>query len=481
MRYDLKKVVNKLKINDFLKNSILFVIASFITKAISFLSMPIFTRMMSAFEYGEVSNFFLWGQLLSTFLCLQLSSGLVSAKMNRGENRFDSYMAGMIRAGSFFAGVFFAICFIFRFPICKIAEIKPDYFILLYIYAFSLCLVNMYSGYCIAVGKAKERALFSVIYSAFTVVFGLYFTWQCDLKSMGRIMGNTIVCTAVSVYILVYFYRRPLDNRKEFIRDIRFGLKFGLPLIPHLIANYINGNIDRIFIIKELGSGQQGVYSVAYSLGIVVLAFADACADAWNPWYYKKTRERSGEEIKRYFLFYTVTVSIIFNSLMLLSPELMRLMSSKEYWSGTACVNYIAFGIFFLFLYRFPLSYEQLCGNTNYVAPATIATALLNILLNRIWIPEFGIEGAAFATAVSYMVLWLLHEIAARKIMKGYNIRIAEYRASVFIVFSGFISAELLRDMAVIRYLVILCYCIGYLFYIKFALGFKRGIRNDWF
>jgi len=106
---------------------------------------------------------------------------------------------------------------------------------------------------------------------------------------------------------------------------------------------------------------------------------------------------------------------------------------------------------------------------------------LLNILLNRIWIPEFGIEGAAFATAVSYMVLWLLHEIAARKIMKGYNIRIAEYRASVFIVFSGFISAELLRDMAVIRYLVILCYCIGYLFYIKFALGSKRGIRNDWF
>lgn len=470
MKHDLYEMLNKWKANDFLRNSLLFVIASFITKTISFLSMPVFTRLMSASEYGEVSNFFLWGQLLSTFICFQLSSSLVSAKVNRGEHRFDSYMAGIIRVCSVSAGCFFIVFLVFRTSICRIAEIKSDYFVLLYIYAFNLCLVNMYSGYCVAAGKPKEKVLFSVVYSVFIVGFGLFFTWKSNSKSLGRIIGNTIVCVAFILYVLIYFYKKPMDGRIEWSRDVKFGLKFGLPLIPHLIANYINGNIDRIFIIKELGNSQQGIYSVAYSLGIVVLAFADACADAWNPWYYKKTKAKSAAEINKYFLLYTVTMSMVFISLMMSAPELMRMMSSKEYWSGAACVNYIAFGIFFLFLYRFPLSYEQLYGNTNYVAPATITAALLNILLNRMLIPVFGIEGAAFATAVSYFLLWILHEIAARKMIRGYNIKISIYSISILIVFSGFVLSELLRDMVGIRYgIIVLCY-ICYFIYLKLTL-----------
>lgn len=110
----IKFFLNRIRNNVFLVNSMSYIFASVFIKGIAFITTPIFTRLMDASSYGIVSNFTTWGQFLATFLCLQLSSGIVSANINIAKERLDSYMGNIIRIAVLIAIIMFIPIIIFR-------------------------------------------------------------------------------------------------------------------------------------------------------------------------------------------------------------------------------------------------------------------------------------------------------------------------------------------------------------------------------
>ncbi|MBR2616251.1 MAG: flippase [Clostridia bacterium] len=480
---NLKKLLGSLKKNEFLSSSVLFIFASFLLKGISFLTTPIFTRLMGSADYGAVSNFLTYANILTTFFFLQVSSGLLAAKVNHAPERFDSYVKNVTLFALLPAVVFSILLFLFRAPVSGVIRVREDLVPLIFVMAFGLSMNNLLSSYFIANGQPKQKVAYSIVSSLGIVFIGLLFVFFFSDKSAGRIVGYAVSYALVALFGYCLILRPKGVDKKNFRGDIKYALGFGLPLIPHLLANLVNGSADKIFIVSICGESANGIYTIAYNIGQLALVFASACADAWNPWYFKETKaldtaedQREGtRRIARYFTLYAMTIGMCFVGVMLLAPEIMKLMAPQEYWSGTACILYVALGVFFLFLYRFPLGYEQLRSNTKLVAPATILAALVNVGLNAFLIPRYGIDGAAIATTVSYVVLFLFHEFVARRIVKGYNVRPRTYLLPTVTVLAGFGVAQLFLDHFVIRLVLLGLFCLFYLFY---CLSAVKGNKN---
>jgi len=318
----------------------------------------------------------------------------------------------------------------------------------------------------LATNKVKTKVIFAVASAVLFVVSGIVLVTVNENKSYGRIWGYFIAYVIIAVFVLFYFLKLYGKSNKKFKSDLSYALSFSIQLIPHILANLVNGRIDIFFIMQYAGENQVGIYSVAYSVGGIALTFAGAATDAWTPWYYDQTREENDKVIARYYKVYTLTIGMCFFGVMMLSQEIMNIMAPLEYGAGIECIPYISIGIYFLFMYRFPLCYEQLLGNTKYVAPATIIAAAVNVLLNAVWIPDFGINGAAFATSVSYAMLWIFHEIVARFIVRNYNIHIIDSVISFSVVLIAFIVMVFTDINRWIRYMIIVTISMLYLVYI---------------
>lgn len=456
--------------NRLVSTSLAYMLTSFVVKGLSFITTPIFTRMMGTSDYGIVSNFTTWVQFFAIFIFIQASSGLLPASVNRAQGRFDSYMKSIVIFACCSALLQIAVMMAFRRLVSDWISIQSAWFPMLAVCTVGTAFSNVCSSYFVASGKPVHKVIFTLSTAVLYVAVGLLAVVFFQDKALGRIIGMAAGYVAVIVFSLGYFLRKPLGSKEEIMGDIRYAVAFGAPLIPHLLANLVNGNADRVFLIKMCGESEAGIYSVAYSIGMVAIAIADASGDAWNPFYFQKTKEGRSGEIQPYFRIYSVTIIMCFVGVMFLAPEVMGIMAPESYQSGTSCVLYVALGICFLFLYRFPLAYEQFMSNTKFVAPMTVASAVVNVGLNAVLIPRHGMAGAAVATSVSYMILWLLHEAAVRKAIKGYNIELRDYAIPLGLAVSGFILSSLFLESTLPRYLILVAYCAGYLLVMRHFL-----------
>lgn len=450
--------------NRFVKNSFAYIMAAFIIKGISFLTTPLFTRIMGASDYGAATNFLTWGQLLAVFICFLVSSSVVSANVNIARGRLEEYLYNLTKF-SLFSFAAFSVIILSVSCITRDAVRTVPVFPVL-VYAFGSGMSELFSAYCIAADKVRTKVCFAIGTSVLFVVSGITFVLLSENKSDGRIWGYFISYALISVFVICYFLRITGQRNRRYREDLRYALTFSIPLIPHILANLVNGRIDILLIMRYAGGKQAGIYSVAYSIGAIALTFASAATDAWTPWYYDQTRGKNNRVIAAYYKAYTLTIGMCFFGVMMLGGEIMRIMAPEEYAGGTSCIPYVAVGIYFLFMYRFPLCYEQLLGNTKYVAPATILAAAMNILLNSVWIPDYGIKGAALATAVSYGLLWFFHEIVARFVVKNYNIHFADSLVSAAVVIIAFMLTVFAAPGRLIRYTIVFIVCVLYVVYI---------------
>ncbi|MDY0278368.1 MAG: polysaccharide biosynthesis C-terminal domain-containing protein, partial [Acholeplasma sp.] len=108
---------------------------------------------------------------------------------------------------------------------------------------------------------------------------------------------------------------------------------------------------------------------------------------------------------------------------------------------------------------------------------STILAALINLVLNYVLINYIGMIGAALATLVSYIMLFLFHEFVARRIIKGYNINFNIYIPGILIVFISSLFSISLINYWLIRYCLVVLVCIT--LFIALKIYIKKEIKND--
>ena len=297
-----------------------------------------------------------------------------------------------------------------------------------------------------------------------------------DKRYLGRIWGNVLPLLFISIYIIITFFRK---SKPELNREyIKYGIKFSLPIIPHGISQVILSQFDRIMIRSMIGMSEAGLYSFSYNIYTIIQVTATSLDNVWGTWFFEAASKKRYEEIKRNSSDYMIGMMLFSASILLVSPEIIKLVSPSSYWNSIYCVIPIVIGGYFSFLYLLPVQVEYYFEKTKFIALGTCAAAVLNILLNAIFIPRFGYIAAAYTTLMTYFLYFLFHYLLSiyfskRKYFNEKTILIC----ILVILVTGVVTFEMLQRTFV-RWSIALTFCLIIFVYYNWRFAFVEKIKQ---
>ena len=169
-------------------------------------------------------------------------------------------------------------------------------------------------------------------------------------------------------------------------------------------------------INSMVGKTATAIYGVSYSAAFVIQIFWQAVEASWTPWLFENLRKKSLEPIKKGANQIVTVFACIAVISMLFAPEIMMILASKDYYEGIYIIPAVTGGVFFTGIYALYMRIEYYSKRTKATMIGSIAAALINILLNYIFINLFGYIAAGYTTLVCYILLYVFHFFYSRRI-----------------------------------------------------------------
>ena len=220
---------------------------------------------------------------------------------------------------------------------------------------------------------------------------------------MGIVLADVIVTVGLMLVLLRWF--APLI-RPVFSMDIlRASLKFGLPRVPHGFALQVMSVADRVILQKFTSLEAVGLYSMGVSFGLVPKIALGAFESAWAPFYYATAREPDARRVFATVTTYGITaLALMTAGLSAIAADLLDLMTGGRFVEAAPVVTWTSVGVFFYGVYLLTSIGLNITSNTKYYPVSTAVGAGVNVGLNFMLIPSYGIVGAAWANGASYAI-----------------------------------------------------------------------------
>ncbi|WP_373899169.1 lipopolysaccharide biosynthesis protein [Haloimpatiens sp. FM7315] len=411
----LKKEIEYIKNKKTVSAGIGYTIGNILIMGISFLTIPIFTRILSTSDYGLYNTFMAYASICSILIGFGLHTSIKAANIEF-DKRIDEYVSNIIILSMLLLVVFFAI-------VITCGGIVSNYFgysqlllIVLLLQSEAGAIISIYNNRLSLDYSYKKYLIVSFFTSVGSIVLSLIFIFIIfkNERYVGRILGGAIpsIISALIIIYLLFSKKKPTIKKDQ----IGFALKYSAPIVPHGLSQILLSQFDRIMIQRMIGSAQAGIYSFSYSIATIPQIIASSLDTVWGPWFFEQYKEQKIELIKKRSSQYVMLFSIITVGIMAVSPEIIHIMASKDYWESVYLVIPIVLSTYFIFLYYLPAQIEYYEKKTVNIAIGTMGAATLNIALNYIFIPKYGYIAAAYTTLFSYICNFVFHIIAAKKI-----------------------------------------------------------------
>jgi O-antigen/teichoic acid export membrane protein len=260
-------------------------------------------------------------------------------------------------------------------------------------------------------GEARKFSLLTFTRSAATLVTRIVLVIGLKFGVMGLVLSEFFVTAAFTLVLLRWF--APII-RPTFSRDtLRDALRFGLPRVPHGIAQQIVGPTTDPLLMAWLltGSAVQnlqtiGLYQVGSSLGLALKFFLSAFEYAWAPFYFATMKEPDAKRTFATITTYGIAVlALLAAGMSAVARDFVRLMTQPKFHGAAVVIPWIAIAVTLQGVYLLTSIGMNITKRTQYYPLAAGAAAAANIVANVVLIPRFGIMGPAWANVISYAVL----------------------------------------------------------------------------
>ena len=430
-----------------------YVVSSVMVKAVSLLTTPIFTRILSQTDYGITATFSSWYALLLTFCTLNLTYSIGRAKLDF-PGKLEEYIGSMQLLSAVVTGGISLVLLVFLKPVSRFLELDPLLVVLLVVYLFfSPAIAFVQNGYRYRY-QYKQNIAIAWYTALTTVAISLVLVLSVDNnKYIARVIGIVLPTVALSA---VFWIRSLWKGQIRFRREYwKYGLALSGPLVVHTISMNILSQSDRLFISKICGPEVTGLYSLSANYGLLLSIVTNAVAEGWLPWFHDNYFARNFDAIRKNVKPVILLGCFIGLACIGFAPEAIRILGGEQYAEGIWCVPPIVLGIICQYIYTHYVNIEMHLKKTKYVSRGTVFAALLNIGLNAIFIPLFGYIAAAYTTFASYTALLFIHFFITRRILKVrlYQDSFLFLSLGVTTVVSGMLMFS--YTMPLLRYLLI--------------------------
>lgn len=292
---------------------------------------------------------------------------------------------------------------------------------------------------------------------------------------------STILTSASFFYFLQKTF--PIISKIKAIKPYRELLFFSLPLFMGSMAHVFLSWTDTLFIGILQNASWSGIYNAALPLAAVLLVSQSGFVNIINPlvidMYVKG-------QTKKMAIFYKHINSWMFYAglpfmllLLIFSSNALRLVFGDEYITGATALSVLSVGYFISSITHTTRSSLLAMGKTKYIAFNTIISAILNVILNFLLIPIYGITGAAIATAFSLNFAGALTSLEFWKLtgINPFSLRIMRSLAAGIISISFvYLIGEIFWEFIPIYFFIVLLFLFMGLYFILLLVfgGFQK-------
>lgn len=460
-----------MKNGNLIKNGSLYIFGNIFNKAIAVITVPLFTRMLTTEEYGVVNTYGSWLAVMSVLVGLSLRESIRNAFVDM-RGKLKEFVSAIFTLSALNLVIIMLLCTGLSFFI----DIPR---MLIYV-----CVVEAFFSFVISVAIAcytiEEKAISRTLLMVFPNLVGsilavLIISAMSEGKDYGYIVGFAISTSLFGVGVLLWYWWR----YRTFIRiDYwRYALIISVPLIFHSLSSVILGSSDRTIITLYRGAAETGVYSLIYKLNTATSVVTSSAEAVWLPRFIRGMEKRQYNAINEMNRVYIYVVLFAFCGVFTAAPELLMFFGGEEYMGGLNMVFPIVLSAFIMFLYGIYLNVEYYYKKTKMIAISAITAAVLNLVLNLLFIPIYGAVAAAYTTVFSYFISFLLHMKTARMI-NPYVAPLSDTIIPFFIVALAGIFTYITKENTIFRWgsMIALGVCYSVLIY-RFII--KRKNREE--
>lgn len=408
--------------NYLIKNTIIFTLGSFGSKIISFFLVPLYTYVLTASEYGVVDLVVTVGTVAIPILTLNISEAVMRFALDKDA---DKEKITQIGTGILLIGILVGLLI---FPVCGFFNKISQYSAYIYFYVISLATSQLY----LCDLRGKELLIYysigNVLNTFFIAVLNIVFLLVLKEGIEGYLKAYIIANALTAIYAIIagkgYRSFYPLRIDKKLLLQM---VEYSIVLIPNSFMWWIMNSSDRIMVSGMVSVAANGIYAVSYKLPTLVSTLTTIFNQAWS---YSAIREEGtadeGEYNNKIFKALTGMVMLIGIGLLTFAKAFLSVYVSKEYYAAWKYMPFLTVGCVYLTMASFmATSYTVHKDSFGYLFSGMFG-AIFNVAMNFVLIPLIGVYGAAIATCISYILVFVFRLFHTRKYIR-YNIYNKEF------------------------------------------------------
>lgn len=436
-----------------LKASVAYTVCNILQRCMSFITLPLFTRILTTDEYGQSSVYSSWLSIVTIFISLYLGYGSFSKAMMKFEKQRDRYIASANGICVFIAVLFFIVYLPFRNQFNTFLEMPTTLVVFMIFEIIAGNALQCWNGKMRFEYKYKSVVAVTLVMSVLSPIMSYILIINSDEKGYARIIGNSIVTIAIGGFLLIQNW---IKEKRIYTKEFwKYALGFNIPLIPYYLSQVVFNQSDRIMISHIQGVDKAGIYNVAYTLATVLTIVLNAINNAYVPWLYERVKNEEREKNQSVASGIAILMAVLLLGIILVAPEIIFIMAGEKYMEAIWVVPPVAMSLLLLFYSQLFVNIEFYFEDKKSLVTNTAGAAILNIVLNAMLIPVFGFVVAAYTTLASYIVFALMHYFAYCKILKARNLPKDLYNEKILLVILGVFIGIAFCFMAVYQYQII--------------------------
>ena len=405
---------HKNKYRTLLDNTFLLSLGTFGSKILTFVMVRFYTGVLTPSDYGTADLIMQTANLLLPVASLGITNGVFRFALDRKEHRKSIFSAGLytILLGS--------LILLAAGPLLSRSEELHEYVELICAYTLASCLHSLCAQYIRAEGKTALFAGQGIFNTALVIWFNILFLQVFRLGVFGYVMSVVVADGICTGYLVLREKLWKLLVPKPDDSVTKAMLRYSIPLIPATIFWWITSVSDRYMVTWFLGTEANGLYAVACKIPTILSLLSTIFMEAWQ---FSAISEATGDR-EVHIRFYSQVWSFFLSAMVLVGSVMIvlcrleiRVLAARSYYAAWQYVPVLAMAMVFSAFSSFMNSVYVVMEKSHLSLWTAVWGAGANILMNLWMIPRIGIQGAAIATLVSYLMCFGIRAVSARRLI----------------------------------------------------------------
>ena len=391
-----------------------FTVCNFLQRGISMITTPIFTRMLSTDEYGLYNTYLSWETVLAMVVTLSLYKAMMNLYVKYdNQEKILSALCGLELLLSL---IWLGIGIIFQKPLADLLQLPENLVCCLFVSFIFQAIFQCWSLYKRYVYDYRTLVLTTLISTAGSAVLGVIAVAFFSPTAESRVISSTFVTAVIGVvlYVTVFKNGKIFFDKKVWL----FSLGFCIPLMPHYLSEFVLQSSDKIMINYLCGTSDVALYSIAYSAGSLINLITGAINSTFAPYQYQKIKAGEYELLAKRANQVLLFVGVMLAGIMLFSREIVLVFGGVKYIESVDVIIPICIGVYFNYMFQLFARVQEYYERKLTVVIPSILCAILNLILNYIFIKLWGYQAAAYTTFVCYAIFCLIHYYFYKKVCK---------------------------------------------------------------